>query len=248
MWNVRAAGNSYENWRQNSTTASTMPAGALVPAAALLPGMISLTVRTYVGQGTLPGDYAYEDWNGDGMISDLDVHPIAYNGIPLVNYGLMLGGSWKGAGPQPAHSGRQHGEYRLQRATARNPSGAAAVAWLCSWTGGIRQIPRRTLMIRTSQWIPGKYAYTGTVPDENSGFNVQNAAYVRLKSAEIGYSLPEKLAARIGLGGVRAYVNGYNLITITDIKYVDPEHPATLYSYLYPLNRTFFRSGLNVKF
>jgi hypothetical protein len=70
---------------------------------------------------------------------------------------------------------------------------------------------------------------------------------VRLKSAEIGYSLPPSFLSHIGIRGFRVFANGYNLVTWTKVKYVDPEHPTGLYGYLYPLDKV-FNVGLNVKF
>ncbi|WP_343305442.1 TonB-dependent receptor [Chitinophaga niabensis] len=240
------AGNSYENWRQNSNNRFNNARWGLGAGGRFESWQSILDSKNYVGRGTLPGDYAYEDWNGDGMISDLDVHPIAYNGIPLVNYGIMLGGSWKGVDFNFLFqgSGMVNVGYNEQLRESLWGGGSGLALFLDRWHPAD---PKADPYDPNTQWVPGKYGYTGTVPDENSAFNVQNAAYLRLKSAEIGYSLPERIATRIGLKGVRAFVNGYNLITITDIKYVDPEHPATLYSYLYPLNRT-FSVGLNVKF
>ncbi|RPD41211.1 TonB-dependent receptor [Chitinophaga barathri] len=241
-----AAGNSYENWRQNSNNRFNNARWGLGAGGRFGSWDDILSSKTFVGRGTLPGDYSYEDWNGDGMISDLDVHPIAYNGIPMVNYGLTLGGSWRGIDLNLLIQGASlvNIGYNEQLRESLWGGGSGLALFLDRWHP---EDPKADPYDPNIRWIPGKYGYTGTVPDENSGFNVQDASYVRLKSAEIGYSLPEKLAQRIGLHGVRAFINGYNLITITDIKYVDPEHPATLYSYLYPLNRT-FSVGLNVKF
>jgi hypothetical protein len=42
----------------------------------------------------------------------------------------------------------------------------------------------------------------------------------------------------VGLKAVRVYVNGYNLVTLTKVKYLDPEHPSDTYGYLYPLNKS----------
>jgi hypothetical protein len=98
-----------------------------------------------------------------------------------------------------------------------------------------------------TQWIPGHYAYTGTLPDVNSTFNVENGAYLRLKSVELGYTLPEKWMTKAGIKNLRVYANAYNLFTITKVKYVDPEHPNDTYGYLYPLNKS-VSVGLNVKF
>jgi len=85
------------------------------------------------------------------------------------------------------------------------------------------------------------------LPDENSTFNSVNGAYLRMKSVELGYSLPYKLVKAIGIKSMRVYANAYNLLTITQVKYVDPEHPNDTYGYLYPLNKT-VTVGLNVKF
>ncbi len=95
-------------------------------------------------------------------------------------------------------------------------------------------------------WVPGKYALTGTTADVNSMFNIQDASYVRLKSAEIGYSISPNFAKIIGIKGARIFVNGYNILTFTGLKYLDPEHPSSTYGYLYPLNKT-FSLGVNVK-
>src|SRR3546814_12560039 len=48
------------------------------------------------GQGALPGDSWLVDWNEDGVINGQDDHPIATFGLPVFNYGLSLGASWKG--------------------------------------------------------------------------------------------------------------------------------------------------------
>lgn len=50
----------------------------------------------FVGKGTLPGDYRYEDYNGDGVIDGEDHHPIATNSIPQLYYGFSIGAQYKG--------------------------------------------------------------------------------------------------------------------------------------------------------
>lgn len=76
-----------------------------------------------------------------------------------------------------------------------------------------------------TKWISGHYAYTGSLPNRNSEFNMQNAAYLRLKTIEVGYSLPKSWLTKIGVQGLRVYLSGYNLFTITGLKYCDPEFP-----------------------
>ena len=97
-----------------------------------------------------------------------------------------------------------------------------------------------------TQWESGKYAYIGTLSDENSRFNVQNASYLRLKSAELGYTLPKSWTEKAGIKSLRVFMNGYNLFTIKGVE-TDPEHPEDSNGNMYPLNRT-FSVGANIKF
>lgn len=98
-----------------------------------------------------------------------------------------------------------------------------------------------------TKWISGHYAYTGSLPNRNSEFNMQNAAYLRLKTIEVGYNLPKPWLTKIGVQGLRVYLSGYNLFTITGLKYCDPEFPSGNYGYNYPLNKT-VTIGANLKF
>lgn len=78
--------------------------------------------------------------------------------------------------------------------------------------------------------------------------------YIRLKSASIGYSLPNNLIKRMHFTAVRLYISGFNLITITHYP-GDPEvNTETIANigggqdfYTIPQART-FTFGLNVKF
>ena len=50
-----------------------------------------------------------------------------------------------------------------------------------------------------------------------------DGAYARLKNIQIGYSLPQNVLKDIGLAGFRMYVSGQNLLTLSKVKFVDPE-------------------------
>jgi hypothetical protein len=90
----------------------------------------------------------------------------------------------------------------------------------------------------------------------NSTKGVLDATYVRLKTLELGYSIPRALLSKAGIKNCRVYVNSYNLFTLTGLEGVDPEHPGQipngdfnfgLGGYKYPLNRT-FNVGANISF
>ena len=76
---------------------------------------------------------------------------------------------------------------------------------------------------------------------------MQNAAYLRLKTIELGYTLPKVWLTKVGVQNVRVYLSGYNLLTFTGLKYCDPEFPSSNYGYNYPLNKT-ITLGANIKF
>ena len=240
------AGNSWLNWRNNNNNRNNNIWWGYDAAGQFQSYNDILNSPTYIGRSALPGDYAYQDWNGDGQISDLDVHPITNTGIPRINYGLTLGGSWKGidASVLLQGTGMVHVSYIEQLREPLWGGGSGLTQFLDRWHP---EDPSADYFSPNTKWIPGHFAYTGSLPDVNSVYNIQNGAYLRVKSLELGYSIPGGISRHAGIKNARIYVNGYNLFTVTKLKYVDPEHPSDTYGYIYPLNKT-FNVGVNVKF
>lgn len=202
----------------------------------------------YIGRGTVIGDYIYEDWNGDGEINGNDSHPIRYNQFPWMNFSMIFDASYKGFDLNfllqgSAMSSLIYGEQLREPMWGSGDSGAME-QFMDRWHPAD---PKADPYDPATQWIPGHFAYTGTLPDVNSTFNVENGAYLRLKSIELGYTLPTNWVSKTGIKNLRLYANTYNLFTITKVKFVDPEHPNDTYGYLYPLNKS-VSVGLNVKF
>jgi TonB-linked SusC/RagA family outer membrane protein len=200
----------------------------------------------YVSRGTVVGDYNYEDWNGDGQIDGNDTHPIAYTNAPHITYGLSIGGSYKDFDINLLFQGTAmiQVSYIEQLNIPLWGGGNALTQFMNDWHP---LDPNADPYNPNTVWVPGNFAYTGTTADVNSSFNYTSAAYVRLKSAELGYSFPTALLSHIGIKGARVFVNGYNLLTFTKVKYVDPEHPSGSWGYLYPLDKL-YNVGLIVKF
>ncbi|MEN6323644.1 MAG: TonB-dependent receptor [Proteiniphilum sp.] len=202
----------------------------------------------YIGRSTIIGDFIYEDWNGDGEINGNDEYPIRYNQVPWVNFSLMGDASYKGFDLNFLLQGSALGsvEYgeQLRQPLWGNSNSSAMEQFMDRWHPADPTVDPYDPAIK---WIPGHFAYTGSLPQNRSSFNVENGAYLRLKSLELGYSVPKNLVSRIGVSNLRIYANGYNIFTITKVQYIDPEHPADTYGYLYPLNKT-FSLGLNVTF
>jgi hypothetical protein len=203
---------------------------------------------TYIGRGTIIGDYKYEDWNGDGEINGNDAHPINHNPYPWMNFSLIFDASYKGFDMNFLFQGATmssltYGEQLREPMWGSGESGAM-VQFMDRWHP---EDPKADPYDPATKWVSGHYAYTGTLPDAGSTFNVVNSAYLRLKSVELGYTLPAQWIKKSGIKNLRVFANTYNLFTITKVKYVDPEHPNDTYGYLYPLNKS-VSVGLNVKF
>lgn len=241
------SGNSYKNWRDNGNNRNTGIQWGWSGLGQFTSYDQIANHGSYIGHNTLPGDYIYEDWNGDGQINDLDKHPIGYNGSPLVNFSLSLGAQYKGFDLNMLLQGATmfYVKYveQLREPMWGNSNSNALEYFLDRWH---LEDMYANPYDHDAVWIPGKYPYTGTLPDENSVYNFHNASYLRLKSIELGYTLPTWITMKAGINSARIFVNGYNLLTFKGVE-LDPEHPNDQYGNAYPLNRT-FSIGLNVKF
>ena len=214
----------------------------------------------FANANTLPGDPRYLDWNGDGTIDDNDNHPIAtvssndanrlptdntWDGrnYPLMNFGFTLSGQWKAFDFNLLFQGAAmswvgYGEALLSPLLW---DGNALDRHLDRWRPAD---PNAHPWDPNNEWVSGYYPYGRTRAEAHSAFNMQKGNYLRLKSAEIGFTVPQNnVFDRLKIQRMRIYVNAYNLLTITGVKGVDPEKPMEFNGYKYPLNRTFNFGG-----
>lgn len=199
----------------------------------------------YHEKDLLPGDYKYLDWNGDGEINSQDEHPYAFDQTPWMNYSLSIDCAYKGFDFSMLWQGSALGsmsyEEPLYSIWGQNGGGALEQYWDRWHPADENADPYDP----NTKWVKGYYAYTGHYPSANSTFNRVSTAYLRLKQIELGYTLPKwKVFPSLNL---RVYANAYNLLTITGVKFVDPEHPSDDLGRLYPLNRT-YTFGVQVSF
>ena len=202
----------------------------------------------YIDPGTLPGDYRYVDWNGDGEINGNDHHPVRFNQNPWMNFSFSGDFGWKGIDLSFLFQGQamattSYGE-KIQDPLWGGGYSGILEGFLDRWRPAD---PTADPFSRYTEWIPGEFAYTGSRPEYWSEFNTVNAAYLRLKNIELGYNLPTRFVNRIGIEGFRVYTSAYNLLTFTEVRYMDPEHTNDLWGYIYPLNKT-VTVGVNVRF
>ncbi|GHV19909.1 SusC/RagA family TonB-linked outer membrane protein [Bacteroidia bacterium] len=262
MWTKRLQpdrSNSYDYWR-NNIVGRYNDIWFGKGSAGQYQSYSDIANSVYANNTTLPGDPIYEDWNGDGTIDDQDRYPIATttstNGsrltdtnltdtrnYPLMNFGMTLGGQWKGIDFNVLFqgSGMSYVGYGEQLLNPLSWDGNALGMLFDRWHP---VDPKKDPYDPTNTWTSGYYPYGKTRAEETSAFNIQDGTYLRLKSAEIGFTVPKNiLFSKTGVKNLRIYVNAYNLLTFTGVKGLDPEKTSETYGYLYPLNRTFNFGG-----
>lgn len=199
----------------------------------------------------LPGDYKYKDMNEDGVIDSKDMMPIFYNGTPKLYYGLTLSASWRNWDFNAVLQGSGCYTVRFKEVYAEilafdlNTPAYFADRWHLA-------DPYNP----DSGWVPGKWPASRLVTDAGSIYYEseiwrRDASYLRLKSLELGYSLPKKWMEKINIDSIRLYFSAHNLFTITDsfVRPFDPEKIEGTNSsgFTYPLMRS-FNFGVNINF
>ena len=254
-WLETPAGNSYDKWR-NRTSGRYTDIWWAREAGGMFTNLDDIrSFELPMAQNTLPGDWWFVDWNEDGVIDDGDDHPVATYGLPVFNYGISLGASWKGFDLALDFQGA-HQVY-VQYGTGLDgalPFGEGnTLTWFMDRWRPVD--PDADWYSPQNEWIPGYYTVTSRQSRDEGTNGIKNASYMRLKTAELGYTLPQRLTSKIGIKNLRIYLSGYNLLTFTGLRDVDPERPGAYGGastsdvdfYSYPVNRT-FTIGASVKF
>lgn len=175
---------------------------------------------------------------GDGIINSED-YVVIGNTIPRYTFSLDLYGEYKGFDLTVFFQGvgKRDGYLQGDLAWAFN-NGAKVQEWQRDgmWQEGQTDAVYPRMFISSSNNIAP------------STFWKQNAAYVRLKNLQIGYSIPKKVLKGSFLDAVRLYISAQNLLTFDKmIDGYDPEQHPTKAQNSVPLLRT-YSFGLNVNF
>jgi TonB-linked SusC/RagA family outer membrane protein len=254
-WLETPAANSYQKWRRGTANRYQN-----IWWGNESQGMFTSLeqIRTFglpMGQGSTPGDWYMNDWNGDGVTNSGDDHPIATTGLPVFNYGISLGGSWRNFDIAMDWQGAYgvYVQYSEVLVEALAFGGQNTLTWFMDrWHP---EDPNADYFSPNTKWIPGYYPVTGHDGRRTGTNGVMNASYIRLKTAELGYTFTSNLIRKAGIKDLRLYLSGYNLLTFTPLRDVDPERPgsnggaSTNYIDFYndPINRT-YTIGARIKF
>lgn len=184
-----------------------------------------------------PGDFKWVDVNGDGAISS-DDRTFLGSSIPKWNYGLTISASWKNFDVNIFGQGVAGNKIYNNTRRVDIPASNWATSALDRWhgEGTSNTFPRMSLADPNHNF------------NNTSAFYLKDGAFVRLKSVQLGYTLPKNLASKAKFEKVRIYVTGTNLFTITKYTGFDPEVGGSLYGFdqgIYPQAKSFM-IGLNV--
>ena len=204
--------------------------------------------------GTRPnvGDIKYVDINGDGQIDSYDKGLVGRPNRPQLTYGLNLDFAWNGIDFNAQftggalfdvsltgtyYNGNDDNTFWTQtfKEGANSPLFLVENAYSIYNTDGT--FPRLTL------GAPGHGGDNGL----SSTFWLRDGKYVRLKSAQLGYTFPSKWTSKIGIEAFRLFVEGQNIFTIDGLpEGIDPESPGVNNGY-YPQQRLLM-GGLTLTF
>lgn len=239
-------GNSYDRWRNDNLTNRYQGIQFGYESAGRYQNWTDIwSYPIYKDRDILPGDYKYLDWNGDGEINGLDEHPFAFDQTPWLNFSLSFDCSYRNFDLSLLFQGSALGsmEYKEPLYSIWGSNGGGTLEqYTDRWHP---TDPSADPYDPATEWVSGYYGYTGHYPKGNSEFNRVSTSYLRLKSLEIGYTLPKFKG--VSSMSLRVYANAYNLFTITGVKFVDPEHPDDDLGRMYPLNKT-YTLGLSLSF
>lgn len=232
-------GNSYDKWRNDNLNNRNQGMQFGYESAGRYTSWDDIwSYPIYKERDVLPGDYKYVDWNGDGEINGLDEHPFAYDQTPWMNFSLGGNVQYKAFDLNFLFQGTALGSMQYQEPLYSiwgTNGGGTLTQYLDRWHP---VNPAADPYDPATEWVSGYYGFTGRYPIPNSSFNRVSTAYLRLKSVEVGFTIP-KTVRGFQNTNIRVFANAYNLFTITKVKFVDPEHPDDDLGRMYPLNKTY---------
>ncbi len=165
-----------------------------------------------------PGDIKYQDYNNDGVVDDYDRVPIGYPRTPQMVYGAGASVAYKGVELSVFFTGAARASLFVD-----GPSMYAFQMGLGTYNILREYYDNRWTPQRQDAKYPRVSPYQNPNNNRTSTMFLQNAAYLRLKSAEVAYTFKVAALKKIGLDNTRLFINGYNLVTWDKIKVIDPE-------------------------
>ncbi|MGV8135688.1 MAG: SusC/RagA family TonB-linked outer membrane protein [Mangrovibacterium sp.] len=172
------------------------------------------------------GDIKYKDINKDGKISSLDIVPIGYPTQPEIIYGFGFSGGYRNFDLSMFFQGLARESFWID---------AVNTSPFLDTDGVDGTISKNALLqvYADNHWSEedrNLYALWPRLSDRQIVNNTQrntwfmrDGSFLRLKSVELGYTMPERYLQRIHVKNLRFYLSGTNLLTFSKFDLWDPE-------------------------
>lgn len=186
------------------------------------------------------GDIKYRDLNGDGQITNLDIAPIGYPTTPEIIYGFGFSAGYKGFDLSCFFQGSGYSSFWMNEKGSTSPfvggNQLLATYEQSYWSEESRDI--YAILPRLSRSVNENNSQTST-------WFMRDGRFLRLKSLELGYSLPKSVLNNIKVGNLRLYASGTNLFLWSKFMTWDVEMGSQGLGY--PLQRV-MNFGLQLSF
>lgn len=226
LWGYMADGlYSAEDFNADGTLVEGLP----------VPELMAASVR--------PGDIKYVDRNGDGVINTKDEGYVDGVTTPRLIYGFGGNVIYRGfdfnfffQGTGDSHRILNVGSYLIP-GSGQGTMGNIYSNYTDAWT---EDNPSQDVFWPRLTY--GKNAHN----QQSSTFFKKDMSFLRLKTIELGYTLPQKWTRTFGCNTTRFYVSGNDLFRFSKFKLWDPELDTNT-GMKYPFTRSFM-FGVELKF
>ena len=182
------------------------------------------------------GDIKYRDINGDDRINNLDVVPIGYPTDPEIVYGFGVSTGYKNFDVSCFFQGSARSSFWI------DPNATAPFVDNAPGAIGNNALFQAYADDHWSEYNRNPYALWPRLDYRANGNNnqrstwfMQDGSFLRLKSLEVGYSLPERWIKKANLTNLRFYYSGINLALWSNFKLWDAEMGGQGFNY--PIQR-----------
>src|SRR5690606_8159310 len=202
------------------------------------------------------GDIKYHDVNGDGQITDLDQVPIGFPTDPEIIYGFGFSAGLKGFDLSAFLQGSARSSFWIDPgATAPFIPYRSASEANSRFLEGFTPQNQLLKAYADDHWSESRRDLHALWPrlsnteiennSQRSTWFMRDGGFLRLKSVELGYTIPERHIEKFNIRMIRVYLSGTNLLTFSKFKLWDPEMAGNGLSY--PVQKV-FNMGVQVGF
>ncbi len=199
------------------------------------------------------GDIKFRDVNNDGEITALDRVPIGYPTTPEITYGFGFSAGYKNIDLSVFFQGLARVSFWI------NPSATAPFVNYDDPNNLINNgfIAENALLqaYADNHWSEEKRDIYALWPrlsvtpiannNQTSTWFMRNGNFLRVKSFELGYTIPADFTSKYKISNFRMYVSGNNLLTFSKFNLWDPEMGGN--GLAYPIQRV-INVGINLNF